>query len=81
MEPVAALDDRYAELLFELSDAARQRRLGDVAGLCGTREVFFPGERDEVLKLVDIHVGSRVIKSENSDPKSQTPGPNRRRTG
>src|SRR5215475_8698295 len=39
VKTLAALDDRHAQLLFELAYAARQRRLRDVAGLGRAREV------------------------------------------
>ena len=60
VEALAALDDRDAQLLFELADAARERRLRDVAGLRGAREVLLPRERDQVLQLADVHAQPSV---------------------
>ena len=55
MEPLAALDDRHTEFLFELTDAAGERRLRHMTGLRGAREVFLARERDQVLQLADVH--------------------------
>jgi hypothetical protein len=55
VETLAALDDRDPEFLFELTNAPRERRLRDVAGLCRSREVLLACERDEILQLSDIH--------------------------
>jgi len=52
---LAALDDGNAQLLLQLADAARQRGLGDVAGLRRAGEVLFTRERCEILKLADVH--------------------------
>jgi hypothetical protein len=38
VKPLAAFDDGDAELLFELPDATREGRLGDVARLRGAGE-------------------------------------------
>jgi hypothetical protein len=62
-EALPALDDRHAELLLELPDAARQRGLRHVAGLGRAGEVLLAGEGDEVLELTDIH-GVRLASSE-----------------
>ena len=55
MEPVTALDNRHTKLLFELADAAEQRRLRDVTRLGGAREVLFARTRDKILELAGIH--------------------------
>ncbi len=55
VKALAALDDRHAEFLFELTNAPREGRLAHVAHLRCPREVLFAGERDEVLKLPDVH--------------------------
>ncbi len=52
---LAALDDGNAELLLELADAARQRRLGDAAGLGGAGEMLLAGQRREILQLPNVH--------------------------
>ena len=55
VESLAALDDRHAQLLFELTNASGERRLRDVTGLRRAREVLFARQRDEVLELADVH--------------------------
>ena len=55
---MAALDDRRAELLLELADRRRQRRLRDVAGLGRAAEMLLAGERHEIFELPDHHGAS-----------------------
>src|SRR3990172_8990965 len=43
------------ELLLELLDGARERRLGDVAFLSGTREIQDACHRQEISHLVHFH--------------------------
>lgn len=57
LEGAVALDDRYAEIVLELSDRLGQRRLGDVAGGGRAGEMTLSGEGDEVLELADQHIG------------------------
>jgi hypothetical protein len=58
VEALATFDDRHTEFLFELTDAARERRLRHVTGLRGAREVFLARERDQILQLADVHPSS-----------------------
>ena len=46
-----ALDQRHPDLVLELADLLRQRRLGDVLGRRRAREVQFLGQRNEVAQL------------------------------
>ena len=55
MEALSPFDNRYAEFLFELANAAGQRRLRDVTRLRLAREVLFARQRNEVLELTDVH--------------------------
>jgi hypothetical protein len=55
MEALAALDDRHTEFLFELTDAAGERRLRHMTGLRRAREVLLACEGDQVLQLTDVH--------------------------
>ena len=55
VKALATLDDRYAQFLLELANAPRQGRLAHVAHLRCPREVLFPGKRDEILQLPDVH--------------------------
>ena len=55
MEPLAALDNRYTQLLLQLADAPRQRRLRDVANLRRPREMLLARQRGEILQLPDVH--------------------------
>ena len=55
VEALTALDDRHTKFLFELPDPAGERGLGHVTRLGGAREMLFPRQRDEILKLSDIH--------------------------
>ena len=71
MEAMAALDNRDAELLFELADAAGQGRLRDVTGLRRAGEVLFAGKRDKILKLADIHVSWILINFQLPTSNSQ----------
>ncbi len=59
-EAVAALDDRRAEVVLELAQRRRERRLGDAATLRRTCEVPFGRERGEVLELPDQH-GAAIL--------------------
>lgn len=61
VEPVSAFNDRHAEFLFELPDAAGQRRLRDVTRLRGARKVLFARKRDKILKLTNVHSPEMVI--------------------
>jgi hypothetical protein len=61
VKPLTALDDGDPELLFELTDAAGQRRLRHVTRLCGPREMLLTRERHEILQLPDIHESRGVI--------------------
>jgi hypothetical protein len=55
VETLTALDDRNAQFLFELPDAAGQRWLTDVTRLSCTGKVLFSREGDQILQLSDVH--------------------------
>ena len=82
VKTLAALDDRDAELLLELADAARERGLRHVAGLRGAREVLLTRQRHQILQLPDIHPTERNpcqmragIESRRIDPASRRSPP------
>jgi hypothetical protein len=52
-----ALDEGDAELVFELLDLRRQRRLADETRLGGVAEVLVLGEGDEVTQIAQVHMG------------------------
>ncbi|GLE51357.1 hypothetical protein ATCCBAA256_09430 [Mycobacterium montefiorense] len=54
-EFLAAPDQRDLQLVFELADCFRQRRLGYMTGIRRVREMPLPGQRDEVLQLTKQH--------------------------
>ena len=53
LEARAALDQHDAELVLQLLDRGRKRRLGDAAALGRPAEMLLLGERDEEFQLVD----------------------------
>ena len=55
LEPVAALDHQHAQILLEMPQARRQRRLRHAARLGGAGEVPLAGEGHEVAELADVH--------------------------
>jgi hypothetical protein len=66
VEALATLDDRHTELLLELTDSARERRLRHVTGLRGAGEVLLAGERHQILQLADVHLTFSVIRNADS---------------
>ena len=50
-----AVHQRQRQLVFERTDAARQRRLADVRGLCGLAERGLVGQGDQVAQLDQGH--------------------------
>ena len=54
-EAMAALDDRRAEILLELADRRRERRLRDVTGFRRPAEMLFARQRDEIFELPQHH--------------------------
>ena len=56
----AALEQRDAELVFELLHRDRQRRLAHEALLRGAAEVALARKRDDVAKLGEGHMENRV---------------------
>jgi len=74
VKAVTALDDGNAELLFELADAAGERRLRDVAGLCRAGEVLFARKRDKILELPNIHGESMVLTPNSQPPTTKESG-------
>ena len=71
MEPLAAFDDWHAELLFELTDAAGECRLCDVAGLRRPREMLFTRQRDKILELADVHGALMLVNFQLPTANSQ----------
>ena len=57
LEPVAALDHEHAQILLEMPQARRKRRLRHAARLGGAREMPLAGEGHEVAELADVHDG------------------------
>ena len=53
LEARTAQHQHDPELVLELLDGRRQRRLGDAALVGGAAEMLMPGERDEEFELVD----------------------------
>ena len=53
-----ALDQLHAQIVLELLDLRRQRRLADERALGGLAEVPRVGQRDEVAQVAQVH-GSR----------------------
>ncbi|MNT71466.1 hypothetical protein D3C72_2099530 [compost metagenome] len=52
-----ALEQRRAELLLELADRNRQRRLRHVQALRGAMEIARLGQGHELLQLAEVHGG------------------------
>ena len=50
-----AVEERLADLVLELADLVRERRLGDVHALGGAGEAEALGEGDEVAKMPQLH--------------------------
>ncbi|BBY23264.1 hypothetical protein MSTO_34690 [Mycobacterium stomatepiae] len=55
LELLTTPDQRDLQLVFELADGLRQRRLRYMTGIRGASEMTLPGERYEVLKLAKQH--------------------------
>ena len=55
LESFSPLYHEEAELLLELLDPRGERRLGHVAGRGRPCEVSFPGERREILEVLEDH--------------------------
>ena len=51
----AALENRHAQLVFELLDRHRQRRLRDVAGFRGMAKMLVPRDGDDVFEFSQSH--------------------------
>jgi len=68
-EAVVADHQADVQLFLELVDRRRQRRLGDVAGRRGAREMTLAGEGDEIGEVADEHLrlGSAVAVSRLPD--------------
>jgi hypothetical protein len=52
---LAPLHDYDFHFYFELPQGGRECRLGNVASRSGAREMFLPGECDQIRKLPDKH--------------------------
>jgi hypothetical protein len=50
-----AAEQQAAKLRLEQLDGARQRWLGDVAELCGAREIALGADSQEISDLVHFH--------------------------
>ncbi len=57
LEPVAALDHEHAQILLEMPQARRKRRLRHAARLGRAGEMPLAGEGHEVAELPDVHDG------------------------
>ena len=55
LEPVAALDHEHAQVLLEMAQARRERRLRHPARLRRAGEMPLAGESHEIAELADIH--------------------------
>ena len=55
-----AVEQRLADLVLELADLVRQRRLGHVDAVGRLREAEVVGQRHEVAKMPQLHVNPRV---------------------
>ena len=53
--PMAALDDRRAEVLFQKPNGGRQSRLRDMTNVRGAAKVFLAGQRREIFELTQDH--------------------------
>ena len=53
--PAASLEELYSQLLLEILNAKRQRRLGDEEFSGGLSDAFFLGGGYDVLQLVPVH--------------------------
>ena len=51
----ATLEQRHFEVLFQLADLLRQRRLGNAQAFGGATDMAFLVERNEIAKLTKIH--------------------------
>src|SRR5688500_9661556 len=60
VESLTAFDDRNAQLLLELPNAAGERWLRDVTRVRRAGEVLLTRQRNEVLELADIHAVGRL---------------------
>lgn len=56
--PRRTLHERHPDLVLELADLLRQRRLGDVLAHGRAREMALVGDRDEVAQLSQFHAAS-----------------------
>ena len=69
IELLPAPNQRNLELLLELADGFRQRRLRHVTGARGPREMTLLSERYKVLKLTEQHAPIRPRVSVVADRK------------
>jgi hypothetical protein len=69
LEPRAALHQRHTQLILQLLDRRRQRRLGDAALLRGMAEMAFAGENNEEFKLVDHGRQTRMAYTDRASVK------------
>ena len=81
MKALTAFHDGHTQLLLELPDPTRERRLRDAALLRSPGKMLFPGERDKVLKLTDVHVMTRYTETQiTAGYQSATPMASSRRS-
>ena len=74
----SALDQLDAELLLQLLDLGRQRRLADEARLGGPAEVAVVGHGDQVLEIAQVHRRPPARRADSAAPTA-TPGDGRAR--
>ncbi|MCD0419180.1 hypothetical protein LOC51_18370 [Rubrivivax sp. JA1024] len=56
----AAFEQRMTELLLELADLNRQRRLREIQPLCSPRQVAVVGDGPEVTQVIEIQLDHTV---------------------
>src|SRR5262245_25354810 len=67
-----ALEERDAELVLELADAAAERRLRDVEHLGGARDVARLRDGDEIAHLAEAHAASITRAPPSSSRQTKT---------
>ncbi len=67
---LAPLEEADVELLFQLLDRDRQRRLAHEAALRGAAEALLGRHRDDIAKLAQCHCGYRLPRSRRKAAKS-----------
>ncbi|EGE56132.1 hypothetical protein RHECNPAF_7500102 [Rhizobium etli CNPAF512] len=73
LKPRPALHEHDAELILQLADGGRERRLRNPAFLRSAAEMLFIGKGDEEFQLVDHPVSRPGMISSGSSPSSAQP--------